>query len=323
MSQCKLDVITLGETMALFTPNKDGYLRYANNYTRSFVGSETNVAIGVTRLGHKVGWISKVGNDEFGKALLMHLKGEGIDISHVKEVEANPTGLMFKEFLRENQMRVTYYRKNSAASTLQPSDIDESYLASASYMFISGITPALSHKCKETVFHAMQLAKKNNVQIVFDPNLRRTLWGEAEARDTLLEMAKYADIILPGISEGEFLFETKDEQEIGSRFLELGAKKVVIKLGDKGAVYFSNSHSKANYVEGYKVNRVIDPIGAGDAFAAGFLTGVIEKLSIHEAVERANAFGALATQVKGDIEGVPERDQLIQFMNASSEDVER
>ncbi|MFP7297925.1 sugar kinase [Neobacillus niacini] len=321
MNSQKLDVVTIGETMGLFTPNKQGYLRYANQFSQSFAGSETNVAIGVSRMGYKAGWISRVGQDEFGKGLLMFLRGENIDLTFVKEDQDSPTGLMFKEYLRENQTRVFYYRSNSAASRLSPEDIDRSYISQAKYLFVSGITPALSRSCQLAVMAAIEIAKENGVQVVFDPNLRKTLWDEGIARQTLLEIAKQADIVLPGIGEGEFLFGTNDAKEIGEKLLELGAKVVIVKLGERGACAVTNEG--AEFIPGYDVKRVVDPIGAGDAFAAGFLTGLLDKLSLSEAVHRANAFGALATQVKGDIEGLPERVQLIQFMNSTSDDVER
>jgi 2-dehydro-3-deoxygluconokinase len=317
----KLDVVTLGETMGLFTANKQGYLRYANQFSQSFAGSETNVAIGVTRMGYKAGWISRVGKDEFGKGLLMFLRGEDIDLTFVKEDNESPTGLMFKEYLRENQTRVFYYRSNSAASRLSPDDIDVSYIRQAKYLFVSGITPALSKSCHQAVMAAIKIAKENGVQVVFDPNLRKTLWEEDVARQTLLDIAKQADIVLPGISEGEFLFGTNDVQEIGDKLLKLGAKMVVIKLGEAGACAITDKG--VEYVPGYYVQRVVDPIGAGDAFAAGFITGLLDKLPLYESVQRANAFGALATQVKGDIEGLPEREQLSQFMNSTADDVER
>jgi 2-dehydro-3-deoxygluconokinase len=321
MNISRLDVVTLGETMGLFTPNKQGYLRYSNQFSQSYAGSETNVAIGVSRMGYKAGWISRVGKDEFGKGLLMFLRGENIDLTFVKEDNESPTGLMFKEYLRENQTRVFYYRSNSAASRLSPEDIDVSYISKAKYLFVSGITPALSKSCHQAVMTAIKIAKEHGVEVVFDPNLRKTLWEKGVARQTLLDIAKQADIVLPGISEGEFLFGTDDVQEIGDKLLKLGAKLVVIKLGEAGACVITDSG--VEYVPGYNVKRVVDPIGAGDAFAAGFITGLLDKLSLFESVQRANAFGALATQVKGDIEGLPEREQLSQFMNSTSDDVER
>lgn len=317
----KLDLVTIGETMALFTPNRQGYLRYANEYSRSFVGSETNVSIGISRMGYRAGWISRVGKDEFGKAMIMALKGESIDLSFVTEDEEASTGLMFKEYLRRGKARVFYYRRHSAASKIGIEDIDKNYIRRAKYLFVSGITPALSVSCREAVFYAIKVAKESNVQVVFDPNLRRSLWDENDSRTTLIEIAKNADYILPGIQEGEFLFHTDNVNQIGRKFLEMGASVVVIKLGKDGALYLSKKENK--YVPSYSVEEVIDPIGAGDAFAAGFISGLLDNLSLYDSVKRANAFGALATQVRGDIEGLPEREQLAQFMGMDKEDVDR
>ncbi|KKK33662.1 2-dehydro-3-deoxygluconokinase [Mesobacillus campisalis] len=317
-----MDLITLGETMALFTPSSEGYLRYASQFSRSFAGAETNVAIGVSRFGFKTGWISKVGKDEFGQALLRFLRGEQIDVSQVKKDEEYPTGLMFKEYLRDNKLRVFYYRKESAASRLVPKDIDETYIKRAKYLFLSGITPALSDSCYETVKRTVEVARNEGTAIIFDPNLRRKLWTEDKARRILTELSGLADIVLPGVAEGEFLFGTSDVREIGESFLELGADMAVVKLGAKGAHYFTGSEHAL--VPGFKVERVIDPIGAGDAFAAGLITGFIENLTLKDAVNRANGFGAMVTLVKGDVEGLPERIELEQFISkASLEDVQR
>ncbi|PWW28263.1 pfkB family carbohydrate kinase [Cytobacillus oceanisediminis] len=158
--------------------------------------------------------------------------------------------------------------------------------------------------------------------VIFDPNLRRKLWTEDKARRILTEQSGLADIVLPGVAEGEFLFGTSDIKEIGQSFLGLGANLAIVKLGAKGAHYFSGSENAR--VPGFKVERVIDPIGAGDAFAAGFITGLIENLPLKDAVVRANGFGAMVTLVKGDVEGLPERMELEQFIGqASFEDVQR
>lgn len=317
-----LDVVTLGETMVLFTPNQSGYLRYAKQFSTSIAGSETNVAIGISRMGHRAGWISKVGNDEFGKSLRMFLQAEGIDLSLVKTEESAPTGLIFKEHFNEEQTRVFYYRKHSAASLLAPEDITEEYVAKAKYIFVSGIKPALSKTCREAVLHAMKLAKKHGVQVVFDPNVRKTLWDDlAEARQVFLQMARLADIVLLGTEEGKFIFNMADVHEIGAAFLTLGVKIVVVKLGEEGAHYFTADQSA--HVPAFTVKRVVDPVGAGDAFAAGFITGQLEGLTVYDSVVRANAFGALVTMVEGDVEGLPERAQLLRFMESAADDVER
>ncbi|MBU8908953.1 sugar kinase [Desertibacillus haloalkaliphilus] len=316
-----MDVVTMGETMVLFTPESQGPMRYAQTYTRKFGGAESNFAIGLARLGHEAGWISRVGDDELGKAMLSFIRGEGVDTSKVKVDNTAPTGLYFKEVRNVSDVRIQYYRKGSAASQMDKFDIDEEYISKARYLHISGITPALSQSCYEMVLEAISIAKKHGVKIIFDPNLRKSLWSEERAREVLLEIASQVDIILPGVSEGEFMFGEKDPETLGNLFLEHGAKLVVMKVGAAGAYYFTENESKL--VEGFPVEQVVDPVGAGDGFAAGFTSGLLDGLSVAKAVERGNAVGAIVTTVSGDVEGLPEQSEVIRFMDNPSEDVTR
>ena len=315
-----MDVVGIGESMILFTPESMGLMRYARNFSSKVAGAETNTLIGLSRLGHSTGWISRVGKDEFGAALLAAVRGEGINVDLVSVDCEAPTGIYFKELVNEAVTRIYYYRKQSAASRLSLDDLQEDYIRRAKYLYLTGITPALSESCEKAVFKSIELAKKNNVKIVFDPNLRRKLWDDAKARQTLLAIASQADIVLPGISEGQFLFHKDGYEDIAEGFLHLGASTVVVKLGEKGA-YFSTRH-KAGLVAGYHVKQVIDPVGAGDGFAAGFLSGLLNGLTIEEAVKRGNAVGAIVTTVNGDIEGLPDSDLLVSFME-QGEDVSR
>ncbi|MDZ5711334.1 sugar kinase [Jeotgalibacillus haloalkalitolerans] len=315
-----MDVVTLGETMVSFTPQTTGLMRYARHYQSAFAGAETNTMTGLSRLGHQTGWISRVGDDELGASVLSFVRGEGIDVSHVLKDSTAPTALMLKEMLNEEHVRVYYYRQRSAASNLQPEDIDESYIARAKYLYITGITPALSSSCLEAVQQAITYAKKHSVKVIFDPNLRKKLWEEEHARKILLELAAQSDIVLPGIAEGEFLFGIQDEKEIARRFIENGAGTVITKLGEHGAYYVSGGEE--TYVPGFKV-KAIDPVGAGDGFAAGVISGLLDGLSGEEAVRRGCAIGAMVTTTSGDIEGLPDRRLLENFMADSKEDVSR
>jgi 2-dehydro-3-deoxygluconokinase len=316
-----MDVVTIGESMVVFTPTSNGLMRYATHFTKKIGGAESNVAVGLARLGHRAGWISKVGNDEFGKAILAFLKGEGVDISRVKVDNEAPTGIYFKEMRRRNDIRVYYYRKGSAASRLTSADLDEEYIASAKYLHITGITPALSASCREAILAAIKIARDNGVKIVFDPNLRLKLWKEEVARKALLHIASQVDIVLPGMVEATFLFGNHPPEKLGQLFLEHGASLVVLKLGEKGAHYFTGKEDK--WVPGFPVEQVIDPVGAGDGFAAGFISGLLDGLSIYHAVERANAVGALVTMVYGDVDGLPERDEIEKLITKNNEDVIR
>ena len=317
-----MDVVSLGETMIIFSAEETGQLRYNRNFTSRVAGAETNTLIGLAKLGYQTGWVSRVGKDELGKRILSKIRGEGVDTSFVKEDESAPTGLFLRERTTINSSRVFYYRNQSAASKMVPADMEESYLAKAKFLYLTGITPALSDSCKNTVLHAIELAKKNGQKIVFDPNVRKTLLDDKTGRETLLEIAAKSDIILPGISEGYYLFKSTDCEEIAKECKQLGAEMAIVKLGEKGAYYSTSDTS--GYVQPYQVEKVIDPIGAGDGFAAGVLSGILDEIPIHEAVKRGCAIGAIVTSVDGDIEGLPDKETLEEYMNQTNkEDVIR
>ncbi|WP_163527027.1 sugar kinase [Halobacillus ihumii] len=317
-----MDVITLGETMVLFTPKNSGLMRYAGDFSSKIAGAESNVAIGLSRLGHKAGWISRLGNDEFGERIQSFIRGEGVDVSQVTFDETAATGLYFKEKLTPSELRLKYYRRDSAASRMSASDLDESYVSRAQFLHVTGITPALSEHCYETVLTAVDYAKRNNVKVVFDPNLRRKLWSEDRARSVLRELSAQADIVLPGIDEAEFIFGKSNPETLAKSFYDLGPATVILKLGKAGAYLYSNEEK--GIVEGFPVGQVVDPVGAGDGFAAGCLSGLIDGIDVKEAVRRGNAVGAMVTMADGDVEGLPERDRLIGFINQTDkDDVER
>jgi 2-dehydro-3-deoxygluconokinase len=314
-----MDVVSIGETMVMFTPHTHGQMRYARNFSSRIAGAETNTLIGLAKLGHQTGWISRVGKDEFGALILSAVRGEGVDTSQVIVDEEAPTGICFKEIINEKNMQVYYYRKYSAASFLSPNDINEDYIASAKYLYVTGITPALSQSCRDSVFYAIQIAKKHGKKVIFDPNVRRKLWKEEEeAKRVLLSIAEMSDIVLPGVSEGKFLFGTDDCEEISNLFHQRGVESVIVKRGEKGA-YYSTPFEKG-YVKGIKIEKIVDPVGAGDGFAAGVLSGLLDGLNVAEAVARGCAIGAMVTTVSGDIEGLPNREMLEMFIHSSEKD---
>lgn len=312
-----MDVVTLGESMVLFTPNCMGYMRHASSFSAQVGGAESNVAIGLARLGHRSGWISRLGDDEFGKKILSFIRGEGVDVSEVSFDCLAPTGLYFKEMISMDEMHVKYYRRNSAASRMKTSNLNEEYIAQAKYFHVSGITPALSESCLETVVKAIELARKHGVIVVFDPNFRRKLWSEKQAKEVLLHIASQADIVLPGVDEAELLTGKSEPEKMAQQLYSNGASCVVIKLGEKGAYYFSEDTK--GFVSGFPVSHVVDPVGAGDGFAAGFLSGLLDGLSIKDAVIRAAAVGAMVTMGYGDVEGLPDRERLKSFIDGSNQ----
>jgi 2-dehydro-3-deoxygluconokinase len=303
-----MEVITIGETMVLFTPETIGPLRFVEKYSKTIGGAESNVAIALARLGHHVGWMTRLGNDEFGLYIRNYIRGEGVDTSRVLFDEYSPTAVFFKERKLGDEPNIYYYRKGSAASTMSPDDLDEDYISKAKYLHITGITPALSNSCKEMIYKAIEIAKKNHLMIVFDPNIRLKLWSKTEAREVLIEIAAQCDIVLPGLDEGEILTGETEPKNIADCLLKNGAKHVVLKLGEKGA-YYAN-HEQEEYVPGFKVEQIIDPIGAGDGFAAGFLSGLLRGWTFQKAIRLGNQIGAYALTVTGDVEGYPYFSQI-------------
>ncbi|CAM4018201.1 sugar kinase [Lederbergia lenta] len=317
-----MDVISIGESMVLFTPETNGQMRYANQFTSRIAGAETNTLIGLAKLGHRVGWISQLGQDEFGASILSFVRGEGVDVTQVKKTTGAPTGIFFKEMINESDVQIYYYRQHSAASLMGPKDLNENYIKKSKYLYITGITPALSESCREMIFQSIKIAERNGVKIVLDPNIRRKLWSDDLAKKAIVSIAEKSNIVLPGIAEGEFLFDKRNEKEIAKSFHDLGAETVVVKLGENGAYYSTNEES--GHVPALNIKRVVDPVGAGDGFATGFLSGILEQLPIQEAVARACAIGAIVATVNGDVEGLPDRAGLEKLMHTTNnEDVKR
>lgn len=306
------DLVTFGETMVLFNPDSDGPLRYVHGFKKSIAGAESNVAIALARLGHDVGWFSRIGDDEFGQFIKHVIRGEGVDVSKVSVDLVNPTGILFKERFMHTEPSVYYYRRQSAASHMTSHDVDYDYIKNAKILHISGITLALSESCRESVYKAIDIAKKENTMISFDPNIRQKLWSIDEARPVILDVARHADIILPGLDEADLLIGKTSIEDIVDYFHGLGNKIVALKLGKKGC-FVSNGEIGLE-VPGFKVEQAKDTVGAGDGFAAGFLSGVLQEQSLYDCGRLANAIGAMATLVKGDMEGYPTKRQVRMFM---------
>lgn len=301
------DIVTFGETMALLMPAKNGQgLEYASELHRSFGGAESNVAIGISRLGVSAGWFGRLGDDPLGRMIYKKIRGEGVDVSGATLTKEAPTGLMMREALM-GRTSVYYYRKNSAASLMRPLHLDEAYIAQAKILHVTGITPALSASCRDSVFEAIQIARKHGVKVSFDPNLRLKLWCLEEAREVLLELAKLADYWLPGMDELKLLYQMEDWEEIVSKLRDLSAISIV--KGGNSETYVVDGHS-VTAVPYFKAEHVIDTVGAGDGFCAGFLAGIVKGLDCVEAVRIGNLAGSLIVQTEGDWEGAPTWEQV-------------
>lgn len=311
-----MECVTFGESMVLFNPDSTGPLRYVHNFNKSIAGAESNVAIALARLGHEVGWFSKLGDDEFGRYIKAVIRGEGVDVSRVIIDFESSTGLLFKERFAHVNPNVYYYRKNSAASNMESKDLDLNYIKSAKILHVTGITLALSKTARETVYKAIEIAKANNVLVSFDPNIRLKLWNIEEAKPVIMDVVKMADIVFPGKEEGQLLLGTDEPKEIGRYLLNMGCKIVATKLGKEGC--YIASREREELVAGYIVEKPEDTVGAGDGFAAGFLSGILRDLNLRECGQLANAVGAMATLVRGDMEGFPTLQQVKKYMGVEA-----
>lgn len=298
-----LDVVTLGEAMIQMTPKQAGMLRHARQFERFVGGAEANVAIGLSRLGHSAAWISRVGADEFGACVRSTIRGEGVDTSHVIEDEKAPTGVYFKEQRRADLIRVHYYRDGSAASRLSASDLDPAYIAQAEYLHLTGITPALSSACREATWEALRIAEEHGVAVSLDPNVRRKLWSEDEARSTLREMIPHVHTVLTGAGEATLLSGEEDPESAARALRELGPAQVVVRLGEDGAFALAGEGDVRR--EPALDVEVVDVVGAGDAFTAGYLAGQLRDWGLRPSLKLGNVAGGLATTVPGDSEGIP------------------
>jgi sugar/nucleoside kinase (ribokinase family) len=305
-----LDVITLGESMALLAAQAPGPLAEVAQFTRMLAGAETNVAIGLARLGLRVGWLSRLGQDAFGDYVLKVVSHEGVDVSHVARDATRSTGFMLKgRTLDGSDPAIDYYRRGSAASALSLADFDEDWFARARHLHLTGIAPALSPACAELVAHALRWMRGKGRTVSFDPNLRPRLWPSPERmREQINALAVQADWVLPGLAEGRTLTGQQAPADIARFYRGQGVRAVVIKLGAEGA-YIASADFEG-VVPGVQVAQVVDTVGAGDGFAAGFISACLEGRSEQAAAARGNWVGAQAIQVAGDMDGLPLRSAL-------------
>ncbi|WP_432726208.1 sugar kinase [Variovorax sp. W6] len=305
------DVALFGEAMLLLVADRPGPLEDAQSFHKRTAGAETNVAIGLSRLGLKVGWASRLGTDSMGRALLAAMRAEGIDCSHVITDATQRTGFQFKGRVTDgSDPPIEYHRKGSAASHMGPADVDEAWLRSARHLHATGVFAAISDTSLQAALKSMDVMRAAGRTISFDTNLRPTLWSSTETmRHWVNELASRADWVLPGIEEGLLLTGHTKPEDVAKFYRERGAKLVVVKLGAEGA-YYDSDVAGTGRVDGFPVKEVIDTVGAGDGFAAGVVSALLEGRSVPDAVRRGAWIGARAVQVLGDTEGLPTQAQL-------------
>jgi 2-dehydro-3-deoxygluconokinase len=317
-----VDMVTLGETLALLQTTGVAALRHARELQLSVGGSESNVAIGMARLGRKARWVGRVGDDELGERVLREIRAEGVEAHGVIDPDA-PTALMIKEQRNSEQLRVTYYRRGSAGSRLQPSDLPDGWVSGAKILHITGITPGLSTSALNTVQKATETARANGTVISLDLNYRRALWDEHAFGGTLRELVPVADIVFGSPHEVTHVVgRCGDSLEAQLEAVaKLGPGQVVLKLGAEGALALV--HGALYRQDAFSV-EVVDTVGAGDAFVAGWLAELVSQPDdVGAWISTAAACGAYACTVPGDWEGAPSRRDVDSMIKPPAEAVHR
>ncbi|MER7190593.1 sugar kinase [Streptomyces flaveolus] len=305
------DVLTFGETM--LAAQLPGPLAVGAQARTTVAGAESNVAIGLARLGHRAAWAGLVGDDEPGRLILRTLRGEGVDTAQAGVHPEAPTGGLLRERRVADLVRVHYWRTHSAASLLTPADLAPALGAGARVLHLTGITCALGPGPLQAVREAAAHAHALGWTVTLDVNHRQRLWPAEKAGRALLPLLEHITVLIASDDELPVVTHALAERPEGEEravdaLLDAGVREVVVKRGGEGAAFRDRDGSR-HTVEALRV-PVRDTVGAGDAFCAGYLSGLLDGLPPDGRLDRANTLGAFAVASDGDWEGLPRRDEL-------------
>lgn len=297
-------LLCIGETMVLLTAD-EGSLEQNRHVGIHVGGAESNVAAGLAHLGHDVEWFSKVGNDPFGRMICGFLRARGVSLENVAVDRARPTGIYFKD--RDNEdSRVYYYRSGSAASGLGPTHLPDLYLESRTLCHVSGITAALSASANDLMQRLIIDREPRDGLVSFDVNYRPALWSRADAAPRLLELARGADIVVVGRDEAQALWGTPQAEDV--RELLPDTPHLVVKDAAIGATHFAED--QATFQPALQTD-VVEPVGAGDAFAAGFISGLVRQFDIPRSLRLGHLMAGLTLQHVSDLPPMPAAEDIL------------
>lgn len=283
------EVLCLGETMALLSPVTAESLEDAETCRLDVGGAESTVALYLSEAGRHTAWVSRVGDDPLGRRVRSEIARHGVDVRWVTTTAAGPTGVYFKD-PHPDGTTVHYYRDGSAASTMGPEDADRLPLDGVRVVHLSGITPALSDSCRALVQTLVERVAASPALLSFDVNHRPGLWSAEQAAPLLLELARRSDVVLVGRDEAERLWGTGTAADVREH---VGAgPRLVVKDGAVGAWEF-DPDSGPTFVPAPRV-EVVEPVGAGDAFAAGWLDALLDGTDASARLTRGHAFAGRA-----------------------------
>jgi 2-dehydro-3-deoxygluconokinase len=311
------EVMTIGEPMVNLIADSTETFMEARTLPRQMAGAEFNVAIGVKRQGHCVSYVTQLGSDWQGDLIVDYMRNAGIDTSNIRRVTNASTGYQLKVRSSDGEPKVIYFRAGSAASLTRPEIVANIDFTGTKILHVTGIFSALTPETYETVDRLVDAAHEQGVLVTFDPNPRPTLWPSQSAMiEATNKLAAKADVFMPGMSEGRLFSGLDEPRDIADYYLDRGVGKVIIKLGDTGSVLFERSAEgdRKETIEPSFVVEVVDTVGAGDGFASGVITGLLEGLDDRRLLERANAVGAIQVTSVSDSEGLPSVQELAEFI---------
>ena len=313
------EVVTGGEAMGLLLASEDVPLRSATRFEALVAGAESNLAIGLARLGHRVAYFGRVGADVFGDRIRRELRGEGVDVAHLLTDPERPTGLLFRDSVRASPITVLYRRAGSPATASSPDDLPRALIEAAQVLHVTGITAALSATAYEATLESVRLARAAGVRVTFDPNVRLRLATPSRWAEIVDALARHSDVVLTGTEEAEVFCPGIDPV---SWFGERGVDTVVLKQGADGATEHAPGSAVEPVHQGARAVPLVDPVGAGDAFDAGWISGWLRGLTAGERLREACAVASLVVASRGDSSGLPDRDTRDRVL-AEGADVER
>lgn len=295
------DLYTFGEAMALFLASDTDSVLTARTYTRSTAGAEGNVAVGVSRLGLSAHFFTLMGNDQLGSAVLADFATEGVDVSGVKRVDSFSSA-MIRNPGTTAPVEASYLRKGAAASLMRPEDLDVSVIAQSRWLHTTGITCAISTSAAATAAAGLELARQRGIKKSFDLNIRRKLWSEDQARKVLEPLARDVDLLIGGEDEYCVVFDTSDSQEALRIAASRNNSLAIMTKGPEELRYALDG--QVHVVRPPQV-KSIDPVGSGDAFTSGVISGLLGGLTAADAIAQGTISGARVASQFGDWAGLP------------------
>ncbi|MFE9447085.1 sugar kinase [Streptomyces sp. NPDC006739] len=303
-----VDVVTLGESMVAFLPTRPGRLADVPSFDRAIGGAESNVACALAAAGHGARWVSRVGADGFGDHLVETVGSYGVDVSAVRRDPERPTGVYFRTAGDRSTAahEVAYYRAGSAACAMSPARVDLDAVRACRVLHLSGITAALSAGCLDLVRTLLAPGAGRPPLVSFDVNHRPGLWGRATGAEVLLDLARTADLVFLGDDEAQAAWGLGGDPETVRAALP-EPEVLVVKQGARGVTVFERGAERGTFVPALRVDAVA-AVGAGDAFAAGFLSGTLRGLPLADRARHGHLMAAAALTAPGDLAPPPARD---------------